>query len=307
MPKLTATARYRHLLIALLVLTAACDRRAAAPQPGGTGTPCTSRTDCPRGQACVDSLCVADNAPGMESAGPGKYREPRWIALEGGTFEMGCSPGDSSCRDDELPRHTVTVAPFDMLETEVTEYQYESLMGDNPSCHLGRAAGPDMPVECVSWDRAMQLCATLGGRLPTEAEWELAARAGTTTRYYCGDDEACLDAIAWYGANSAKTKHDVAGKVPNAFGLYDMIGNVYEWTLDFHSEKYPSEPNQKDPLGPPEGLYRTRRGGDFYSFDARDLRVSSRTYRGPWDGPGNLGFRCVRPSAASGRGAPESF
>jgi formylglycine-generating enzyme required for sulfatase activity len=239
--------------------------------------------------------CGREGSGTMEP-GPQEPGKPTltWLPIPGGTFDMGCSPGDEACLDDESPRHRVTVSSFDMLDTEVTESQYELVMRDNPSCRFGRTSGPDMPVECVSFDKAAQFCKAVGGRLPSEAEWEYAARGGTTTKFPCGNDDSCLVDIAWYGVNSGKRKHDVKGKLPNSFGLYDMLGNVYEWTSDLYDERYYATSPEKDPRGPDRGLFRVRRGGDFYHYDGKDLSVSSRTYQGPWDGPGNLGFRCVR-------------
>jgi formylglycine-generating enzyme required for sulfatase activity len=217
----------------------------------------------------------------------------KWVSIPGGTFEMGCSPGDGDCSDDEKPPHSVTVSGFEMLETEVTEAQYETVMGDNPSCDYNGGGGPDNPVECVTWFDAKAFCEGIGGRLPTEAEWEYSARGGTTTRYSCGDDASCLDAIAWYDANSDGHKHDVKGKDPNGYGLYDMSGNVWEWTADWYSETYYSESPANNPQGPDSGSIRVFRGGGF-DYYAVYLRVSFRGYFSPSGDYSNLGLRCAR-------------
>jgi len=284
--------------VVLLMLAFGCGRGSSGTMVSSPRESCNTDTDCPYGLRCLSSVCVVSGT----SESPGVMQNPGespliWIPLPGGTFEMGCSPGDAACCDDELPRHRVTVSSFDMLETEVTENQYRVVLGENPSCRFGRTSGPDRPVECVTFEKATAFCTAVGARLPTEAEWEYAARGGTTTKYTCGDDDSCLADIAWYGVNSGKRKHDVKRKLPNAFGLYDMLGNVYEWTSDWYGEKYYENSPDKDPHGPDSGLYRVRRGGDFYHFEGNDLSVSSRTYRGPWDGPGNLGFRCVRAAS----------
>jgi formylglycine-generating enzyme required for sulfatase activity len=220
-----------------------------------------------------------------------------WKEIPGSTFVMGCSPGDEDCQSDEKPQHSVSLPGFDILETEVTEGQYEAVTGSNPSCSYNGATGPTYPVECVTWLQAKGFCEAVGGRLPTEAEWEYAARGGTTTRFYCGDDYACLDEIAWYysnsGVGSAKHKQPVAEKLPNAYGLYDMLGNVLEWTADWYSETYYSESPGVAPSGPATGSLRVIRGGSWGGTSA--LRVSLRATADPTvSSVAALGFRCAR-------------
>ena len=210
---------------------------------------------------------------------------------------MGCSPGDVECGKDEYPPHSVTVAAFEMLETEVTEGQYEAVIGGDPSCdYYGSGGGASSPVECVDWNEAKAFCEAVGGRLPTEAEWEYAARGGTTTKYYCGDSSSCLDGIAWcWGISAPYTKHDVKGKDPNDYGLYDMLGNVWEWVEDCWHGGYSGAPSVGYPAWDTcwSGSYRVCRGGGFVSgFDT--LRVSNRVLYNPLDGGYNLGFRCAR-------------
>lgn len=138
---------------------------------------------------------------------------------------MGCSQGDKECGDNEQPAHEVTITRgFWIGQTEVTQEAYQRVMnGQNPS----RFKGARLPVETISWNDADAYCRAIGGRLPTEAEWEYAARAGSTDGRY-GD----VDQIAWYGKNSGNKTHEVAGKAPNTWGLYDTLGNVWEWTAD---------------------------------------------------------------------------
>jgi len=179
------------------------------------------------------------------------------------------------------------------LETEVTEAQYEAVKGENPSCDAGAGGGPNSPVECVDWFQSKGFCEAVDARLCTEAEWEYAARGGTTTKYYCGDDFSCLDDIAWHKDNSASHKHDVKGQAPNDFGLYDMLGNVWEWTADWYSPGYYSVSPANDPQGPDAGTGRLDRGGSF-NYSVTDHRVSFRGYSPPagsWD---YVGFRCCR-------------
>jgi formylglycine-generating enzyme required for sulfatase activity len=206
----------------------------------------------------------------------------RWIPP--GTYTAGCSKGDTQCYDDEIPQRRTTISKgFWLGETEVTQEAYEKILHDNPSAFPGR----NLPVQETTWYDADDYCRMIGGRLPTEAEWEYAARAGTTTARY-GD----LDRIAWYEGNSGNQPHPVAQKQPNAYGLYDMLGNVIEWT----SSHFTVALNQEniDPQGPREAEYRTLRGGGW--FDEPELvRVSDRDWFEDGDTDYNVGFRCVSP------------
>jgi formylglycine-generating enzyme required for sulfatase activity len=204
---------------------------------------------------------------------------------------MGCSSGDSECDDDETPPHSVTLSDFAVLETEVTVSQYEIVTGDNPSYDRGASDGLNAPVEGVDWYGAKEFCDAVDGRLCTEAEWEYAARGGTTTKYYCGDDESCLYQIAWYGSGSGGKKQEVGGKNPNEFGLYDMLGNVDEWVNDWYHDDYYSDSPQNDPGGPVTSDNKVRRGG---GFDLGTLRVSYRGVLNPSGSGPVLGFRCCK-------------
>lgn len=214
-----------------------------------------------------------------------------WVTIPGGTYEMGCSPGDGSCESNENPRHTVTVATFAMTEAEITQGQYLAVRGSNPSAFTSCEAS--CPVEQVSWNEAKAYCEAVGGRLPSEAEWEYAARRGTTTRYYCGDDPACLDGIAWYHDNSGNTTHPVKGKTPNAFGLYDVLGNVYEWVEDCWHDDYSGAPSTGDVWSGGDCSIRMLRGGSWFTYDW-DLRVSYRNRNSPDSRFNLLGFRCAK-------------
>ncbi|RPI17804.1 MAG: formylglycine-generating enzyme family protein, partial [Acidobacteriales bacterium] len=176
---------------------------------------------------------------------------PKWefVSVAPGEFQMGCSPGDNECGDDEKPAHRVKITKaFEIGKYEVTQAQWEAVMGANPSA----TRGPDLPVEQVSWYDVQEFLSAMNGRndgyfyrLPTEAEWEFAARAGTTGVRY-GE----LDAIAWYGRNSGDQPHPAGGKQPNAWGVYDMLGNVWEWCQDWYqadSYKVPATSQAVDP------------------------------------------------------------
>jgi formylglycine-generating enzyme required for sulfatase activity len=250
--------------------------------------------DCAANEICLDGWC--------------KSLGLKWISLPGGTYQMGCSPGDAACSSHELPAHNVTVFGFDILETEVTAAQYDAVMIGKvdvpaPSCDAG--GGPFAPVECVTWEEAKAFCQAVDpkGRLCTEAEWEYAARGETTTKYYCGDTAACLDDIAWFKTNSGDHKHDVksGSKQPNSFGLYDMLGNVWEWTADCWHEDYDANDDGIGDwtAGYPEwssdcsGNVRVKRGCSFLN-DELNCRVSSRNYDSPNNYFGSLGVRCCR-------------
>ena len=171
------------------------------------------------------------------------------VLIPAGEFLMGSPQSDKGARKDETPQHRVRITrPFYLGIHEVTQEQYERVMGVNPSHFKGEES--QRPVEQVSWDDAVQFCSKLSElpgeksagrtyRLPTEAEWEYACRAGSTSKYCHGDDEARIDDYAWYRPNSDDTTHPVGQKKANAWGLYDMHGNVWEWCQDWY-DAYPS-------------------------------------------------------------------
>jgi formylglycine-generating enzyme required for sulfatase activity len=207
-----------------------------------------------------------------------------YVWIRPGTFQMGCSPNDSECADDEKPAHSVTITRgFWIGQTPVTQAAYKKGVG-NPSSF----PGDRLPVEQVSWNNARAYCEALEMRLPTEAEWEYAARGGSRDARY-----APLDQIAWYSANSNNQTHEVAQKQANAYGLYDMLGNVREWVAD-SSGPYDSA-STVDPKGPPEGdprAARVLRGGSWTDA-ATYVRVSSRDRSAPTEHDFAGGFRCA--------------
>ncbi|HOX39522.1 MAG TPA: formylglycine-generating enzyme family protein [Candidatus Brocadiia bacterium] len=202
----------------------------------------------------------------------------------------------------ERPRHRVRITkPFWMGVTEVTQAQYEAVMGKNPSSFKGA----DNPVENVNWDNAVEFCRRLTEkdansgvgaglkpapifRLPTEAEWDYACRAGNPGEWCFGDNEAMLGSYAWCNANSGLATHPVGLKMPNAWGLYDMHGNVWEWCSDWFGD-YPSG-FVTDPTGPSSGSSRVLRGGSW-NHNPRYARSSSRNRFTPTAADANYGFR----------------
>jgi formylglycine-generating enzyme required for sulfatase activity len=172
-----------------------------------------------------------------------------------------------------------------MKRTEVTVGEYPEYANSGAA----PVSDPELPITGISWDQAEAYCKSTGGRLPTEAEWEYAARAGTTGRFY-----GRLDDIAWFGGDTPDSApQKVALKVPNAFGLYDMLGNVAEWVNDWYDAAYYGISPRDNPQGPSLGGGRVVRGGSF--LDGSDLlRVSRRDSRPPSATPANVGFRCVQ-------------
>ena len=229
---------------------------------------------------------VRDNAANIEM-----------LLVPAGTFMMGCSPGDAECLGDESPTHQVTLTQaFYMGKTEVTQAQWLAVMGSNPSYFSSAYGYPgsfDRPVEYISWDEIQGFNSATGLRLPTEAEWEYACRATTTTTRY-----GVLNDIAWHPQNwTDYSTQPVATKLPNAFGLYDTIGNVHEWCQDWYSSTYYSSSPLTNPTGPTTGSSRLWRGGsfDYYTFLCR---ASQRLNAAPSAVYRQAGFRVVRDTVS---------
>ena len=196
---------------------------------------------------------------------------------------------------DEQPQHQVSIKSFSMGKYEVTQEQWYAVMGNLPSNFKGRT----LPVEQVSWDDAQAFVRKLSEktgknyRLPSEAEWEYAARAGSQTNFYFGDSENELGRYAWFGSNSGNTTHPVGEKLPNAFGLYDMLGNVWEWTADCWNRNYNGAPNDGGAWASGDCGRRVLRGGAWGS-DPQSLRSAYRNNNYPTFRNSNSGFRLAR-------------
>ena len=215
------------------------------------------------------------------------------VYVEGGTFTMGATvEQDIDAEYDEKPAHQVTLSSYYICKHEVTQEEWEAVMDSNPSKHNGKR----QPVENVSWNDCQQFINKLNSltgknyRLPTEAEWEYAARGGNRSKGYKYSGSNTLDNVAWYDDNSGDKTHEVMTKSPNELGLYDMSGNVWEWCSDWHGE-YPSSA-QTNPKGASSGSDRVRRGGGWSSY-AEYCRVSFRFNDTPWDRYIFIGLRLV--------------
>ena len=221
--------------------------------------------------------------------------EDGMVYVKGGCFDMGdiFGTGDS----DEKPVHTVCVGDFYMGKTEVTQKQWEDVTGSNPA----KFQCADCPVERVSWNNVQDFIKKLNEktgrnyRLPTEAEWEYAARSGGLKEQWAGtNDEEKIGEYTWYGYTANGRTHAVAGKTPNAIGLYDMMGNVWEWCSDRYDKEYYETSPSKDPQGPSDGKTRVLRGGGWRS-KGRVLRTTDRNNMPPTIKKfSDMGFRLAR-------------
>ncbi|MBT4483196.1 MAG: formylglycine-generating enzyme family protein [Candidatus Latescibacteria bacterium] len=230
------------------------------------------------------------------------------VSIPGGNFQMG---SDNS--RDEKPMHTIALDGFEMSSTEITQKMYRNVMGEAPSEFIGN---DNFPVEKVSWFDAVKFCNQLsvaegiepcynlttwkcdftsnGFRLPTEAEWEYACRAGTETDYYTGDGEKSLINAGWFKKNSDSNTHPVEQREPNAWELYDMYGNVWEWCHDYYG-KY-NKISSRNPEGAQSGKYHVIRGGSYRSKSS-DCRTANRQFMLPNVRQKDIGFRVVRRPA----------
>jgi formylglycine-generating enzyme required for sulfatase activity len=238
---------------------------------------------------------VQDNETGIEM-----------LLVPGGTFTMGCSASlQNACYSDENPLHQVNLTQaFYMGRYEVTQAQWLAVMGSNPSSFVsenGYSGSFERPVENVSWNMIQPFCTQNGLRLPTEAEWEYAYRAGTTTAFHSYpaqptgfNNDNLLVNIAWYDSNSGGQTHVVGGKFANALGLHDMSGNVWEWCQDWYSDTYYGSSPLTNPTGPSTGSVRLLRGGNWSNDIRYGCRGSQRDNYGPYVTYGSVGFRVVR-------------
>jgi formylglycine-generating enzyme required for sulfatase activity len=221
------------------------------------------------------------------------------VYVEGGTFMMGCTAEqEDDCKGREKPAHSVTLSSFYIGKYEITQIQYKEIMGNNPSEFKNC---DQCPVENVSWDDAVLFAKELSHktgktyRLPTEAEWEYAARGGVTAKSVDAPKYAnsfVLNNVAWCGDNSEYKTHPVGQKTPNKLGIYDMSGNVYEWCSDRYDGGYYKSSPSSNPKGAKSGTFRVHRGG-CWKYNAEYCRVADRGYFTPGDRCNDFGFRLL--------------
>lgn len=218
----------------------------------------------------------------LESQPKGNERDGLdYVWIPPGKFVMGCSSEDKECESDETPHEVEITRGFWLGKTEVTQAAWTKVMGSNSS----RFKGDQLPVENVSWEDASAYCAKIGMRLPTEAQWEYAARGGIAWASY-----SVLPAVAWHQGNSGAKTHLVGQMLANRFGLHDMLGNVREWVADWYAE-YPGG-RVVDPRGPANGSHKVQRGGSW-TLSPRDVRASRRFRNVVSDRYSVIGFRCA--------------
>lgn len=238
-----------------------------------------------------------DTNPALTVDTPVTYSDANagtFVLVEGGNFDMGCTPEQQPCDSEEKPAHSVRLNSYFIGQHEVTQAQWRALMGDNPSSFAGC---DQCPVEQVSWNDVQEFLQRLNARtgqryrLPTEAEWEFAARGGNKRQGYQFAGSSSLAAVGWYSENAGGKTHPVGEKLANELGLYDMSGNVWEWCQDWYGT-YPSSA-QTNPAGPGTGTLRVYRGGSWV-YDPQNCRVSNRLGGSPTDRYGVVGFRLAR-------------
>jgi len=237
-----------------------------------------------KGSVSQSSPATFRNSIGME-----------FILIPAGEFRMGAD--DKEGFEDERPVHRVRITrPFYLGKYPVTQGQWEAVMETNPSHFTGN---PNRPVENVAWHDAQEFLRRLSEkegkpyRLPTEAEWEYAARAGSNTTYCFGDDVKLLREYAWYADNSGNETHPVGQLDANAWGLHDIHGNVWEWVQDWYAANYYQQSAVINPSGPDSSEYKVSRGGSWRN-GARSVRVAARNWLEPGSRSDGIGFRCAQ-------------
>ncbi|MDY3063267.1 MAG: formylglycine-generating enzyme family protein [Bacteroidaceae bacterium] len=245
----------------------------------------------PKQETKPKMVSKASYSNGVLSVGSIKYK---MIFVEGGTFTMGATSEQQDPDSNEKPTHQVTLSSYYIGETEVTQALWTAVMGNNQS----NFKGDNNPVEKVSWNDCQKFIEKLNSltgkkfRLPTEAEWEYAARGGNKSKGYQYSGSNNLDDVAWYDDNSGSKTHIVKTKQPNELGIYNMSGNVWEWCQDWYGLSYYSVSDTNNPQGPSSGLFRVFRGG-CWSDDARGCRSANRSGYASYDDSDGLGLRLV--------------
>jgi formylglycine-generating enzyme required for sulfatase activity len=243
----------------------------------------------------VFAKLVEDNT--IDTAAQIKELLKNMVLIEGGIFEMGCDGKYSDmCNSDEHPKHKVQLSNFKIGKYEVTQHQWRAVMNTKPAYFQNCK---QCPIERVNWADAQKFIEKLNKktkqkfRLPTEAEWEYAARGGKKSGNYKYAGSNNLDTVAWYVKNSGNTLHKIGEKMPNELGLYDMTGNVWEWCFDKFDEDYYHHSTLHNPEGPDRGAYRVVRGGSW-SAPSHNSRITNRYANNPQQGTNLVGFRLAQ-------------
>jgi eukaryotic-like serine/threonine-protein kinase len=277
------------LLLAAALLLGACGsngKDSGDDEKGGSSTG-GSHTNAGSGATggTSDPQCTATADPG------------EMVQVPAGDFDMGCKEDvDDACADDEKPLHTLSISGFEIDRTEVTQAQYAACMSagkcDAPSCDWNCDA-QDFPASCVTWTQAHAYCEWAGKRLPTEAEWEKAARGTESFKYPWGNDEPDCSLANMTGCNSGALAVGSLAAGASPYGALDMAGNMVELVADWYDEAYYASSPAADPPGPKDGKRYVGRGGGFKS-KAEFLRTSKRDWYDTTDAGASLGFRCAR-------------
>jgi formylglycine-generating enzyme required for sulfatase activity len=280
-----------------------------------------SLAGCPGDDEAGDE--VAETATGTETSATteisetetetetGAELDPNLLEIPGGTFDMGCTALDGNCDPENQPAHAVTLSPYWIEATEVTVAAYKQCVdaggctepGKDSPCSYSNLLTLDHPINCVTWQQATDYCGWKGRRLPTEAEWEFAARGTTGRPFPWGTAEASCAFAHMFQMNSEQSTYgcdtnDTAavGSYPDgvsAYGAFDMAGNVEEWVADWFSLTWYAESPANDPIGPSEGTQRSVRGGDYYDASHFNLRTMERARANPDITAAERGFRCA--------------
>jgi len=298
--------------------------------PCASDKACIEMIDC-ESQNCAAGFCVAptceDNIQngdetGVDCGGSCNVCIPEFVSIPAGSYIQGCVEDDTcySNRTD-VPRHTVNATAFEIMTNEVTNAQYieylnrndnlcrsttrciddntEQYLVENDGVWSVRPGYEDHPVVFTTWYGAVNYCRMVGGRLPSEAEWEYVARGDISTMYYCGDEKDCMDEFAWHIVNSDDQTHPIAQKKPTHHGLYDLFGNAREWTADPYHGDYIGHPGTSNVWGRDgNDRYSMIRGGSYIS-EGMPITLSWRENRNPWNTYKDIGFRCARDAEAT--------
>ena len=251
------------------------------------------------------------NSTSESETDTGSLADPNLLEVPGGTFDMGCADSDGNCDGDNQPVHSVTVSPYWIEATEVTAIAYQECFdaggcsepNSGGSCSWGNPIANQHPINCVTWQQASDYCTWKGRRLPSEAEWEFAARSTSGRAYPWGSAVASCEIAHMFQMTTEQSTYgcdtnDTApvGSYPGGaspVGALDMAGNVEEWVADWYSDTWYGESPASDPSGPAEGTLRSVRGGDWYDASPFNLRTMKRARSNPDVGAPERGFRCA--------------